>query len=106
MRTSLPPGHLSCSCTSVCPARLCFSGGDSPVASAPACHSLCVLPAGVYNQLWDWDSVTVGVGLLQFGSAPYFAGSMLNFLDWVGSRCVAPHPSPEPAGVTMCRLHG
>ena len=42
-----------------------------------------LVPAGPYDQLWDWDSVHEGVGMLEFGSAPYFAGSMLNFLDWV-----------------------
>mmetsp|Transcript_46525 Transcript_46525/g.75943 ORF Transcript_46525/g.75943 Transcript_46525/m.75943 type:complete len:86 (+) Transcript_46525:46-303(+) len=41
-----------------------------------------LVPAGPYEQLWDWDSVFTGVGLFPFGSAPYLAGSMMNFLDW------------------------
>eukprot|EP00300_Choanocystis_sp_HF-7_P017337 c196_g1_i1.p1 GENE.c196_g1_i1~~c196_g1_i1.p1 ORF type:complete len:445 (+),score=94.86 c196_g1_i1:33-1337(+) len=40
-----------------------------------------LVPAGPYEQLWDWDSVFMGVGLLPFGSAPYLAGSMKNFLS-------------------------
>eukprot|EP00742_Colponemidia_sp_Colp-10_P008873 GILJ01009637.1.p1 GENE.GILJ01009637.1~~GILJ01009637.1.p1 ORF type:complete len:419 (-),score=52.69 GILJ01009637.1:73-1329(-) len=39
-----------------------------------------LIPGGYYKQLWDWDSMFTGVGLLEFGSAPYLAGSMLNFL--------------------------
>lgn len=39
-----------------------------------------LVPAGVYNQLWDWDSLFMGVALLHHGSAPYLAGAMKNFL--------------------------
>jgi hypothetical protein len=39
-----------------------------------------LIPFGGYDALWDWDSVFLGVATLRFGSAPYFAGSMLNFL--------------------------
>ena len=39
-----------------------------------------LVPAGPYDQLWDWDSMFTGLALLPFGSAPYFEGSMLNFL--------------------------
>lgn len=60
-----------------------------------------LVPAGVYMQLWDWDSMFTGLGLLEFGSAPYFAGSMLNFLDWTNETdgtlpgCLTPQgPSP------------
>eukprot|EP01138_Halocafeteria_seosinensis_P002431 gb/GECG01002488.1/.p1 GENE.gb/GECG01002488.1/~~gb/GECG01002488.1/.p1 ORF type:complete len:419 (+),score=51.68 gb/GECG01002488.1/:1-1257(+) len=38
-----------------------------------------LVPSGPYNQLWDWDSVFTGIGLLEFGGAPYLAGSMKNF---------------------------
>lgn len=40
-----------------------------------------LVPAGPYNQLWDWDSVFLGVATVSYGSGPYFKGSMLNFLD-------------------------
>ena len=40
-----------------------------------------LVPSGPYEQLWDWDSLFMGVALFPFGSAPYLAGSMANFLD-------------------------
>ncbi|KAH3760752.1 glycogen debranching enzyme [Pelomyxa schiedti] len=41
-----------------------------------------LVPSGPYDQLWDWDSVFMGVAMMRdFGSAPYLAGSMMNFLD-------------------------
>lgn len=73
------------------------------------------VPAGPYDQLWDWDSVHEGVGMLPFGSAPYFAGSMMNFLDWVRlhrpprvpialNLAVAPSPPPTfpPSSRSVC----
>lgn len=44
-----------------------------------------LVPAGPYNQLWDWDSVFTGIGLLEFGGAPYLAGSMKNFFNKVSA---------------------
>ena len=39
------------------------------------------VPAGPYSQLWDWDSVFLGVvSARDFGGARYFVGSMMNFL--------------------------
>jgi hypothetical protein len=40
-----------------------------------------LVPAGYYQQMWDWDSMLTGTALLSIGSAPYLAGSMKNFLD-------------------------
>ena len=41
-----------------------------------------LIPSGPYPQLWDWDSMFMGVGMLQCcGSRDYLVGSMLNFLD-------------------------
>ena len=39
-----------------------------------------LVPAGPYQQCWDWDSVFLGVATLPFGAGPFFAGSMMNFL--------------------------
>ena len=39
-----------------------------------------LVPAGPYNQSWDWDSFFTGVALLDYGSSRYLAGSMKNFL--------------------------
>jgi alpha,alpha-trehalase len=43
------------------------------------------VPGGFYDQLWDWDSMFMGVAMLEFGSAPYLEGSMKNFLDHTNS---------------------
>lgn len=40
-----------------------------------------LVPAGPYEQLWDWDAVFLGVATLRFGNRAYFAGSMRNFFD-------------------------
>ena len=42
-----------------------------------------LVPGGFYQQLWDWDSMFTGIALLQYGSAPYLAGSMKNFFSQV-----------------------
>jgi hypothetical protein len=39
-----------------------------------------LVPAGPYEQEWDWDSLFLGVATLRWGSRPYLEGSMLNFL--------------------------
>ena len=39
------------------------------------------VPAGPYNELWDWDSVFLGVASSRdFNGSRYFVGSMSNFL--------------------------
>jgi hypothetical protein len=40
-----------------------------------------LVPAGPYEQCWDWDAVFTGVALLDLGSATYLAGSMMNFFE-------------------------
>lgn len=40
-----------------------------------------LVPAGPYNQVWDWDSLFLGVATLPFGSLPYFDGVWKNFLS-------------------------
>eukprot|EP00927_Polykrikos_kofoidii_P039958 TRINITY_DN34247_c0_g2_i1.p1 TRINITY_DN34247_c0_g2~~TRINITY_DN34247_c0_g2_i1.p1 ORF type:complete len:444 (-),score=56.21 TRINITY_DN34247_c0_g2_i1:108-1439(-) len=39
-----------------------------------------LVPAGPYEQEWDWDALFLGVATLPWGSQPYFEGSMMNFL--------------------------
>lgn len=39
-----------------------------------------LVPAGPYDEVWDWDSMFMGVALSQFGAIPYFQGTFLNFL--------------------------
>ena len=60
-----------------------------------------LVPAGVYQELWDWDSMLTGTAMLAFGSAPYLAGSMMNFLagvdkDGLVPGCLTPK-GPSPA---------
>mgnify|MGYP006133360761 CR=1 FL=1 len=38
-----------------------------------------LVPAGPYEQLWDWDSVFLGAATLPWGSRRYLEGSMSNF---------------------------
>jgi hypothetical protein len=38
------------------------------------------VPGGPYDQLWDWDSIFVGVSAAKLGGSPFFLGSMLNFM--------------------------
>jgi hypothetical protein len=44
-----------------------------------------LVPAGPYNEMWDWDSLFMGVALVDYGSLPYFSGTFL----CVPSRCGA-----------------
>lgn len=61
-----------------------------------------LVPAGPYDQEWDWDSVFTGLALLPLGSAPYLSGSMKNFFEATNMSTGAvticldpsdPHPS-------------
>ena len=49
-----------------------------------------LVPAGPYQQCWDWDSVFLGTATLRLGAGRYFAGSMQNFLAAVVSHRVSP----------------
>jgi putative isomerase len=33
------------------------------------------------SEMWDWDSLFMGVALVEYGSIPYFTGTFMNFLD-------------------------
>ena len=60
-----------------------------------------LVPGGFYQQLWDWDSMLTGTALLDFGSAPYLAGSMKNFFSQVNvsdgtvKGCLTPEGASE-----------
>ena len=49
-----------------------------------------LVPAGPYQQCWDWDSVFLGTATLRLGAGRYFAGSMQNFLAAVVRHRVSP----------------
>jgi len=74
-----------------------------------------LVPAGPYDQCWDWDSVFTGVALLDLGSAPYLAGSMKNFFEQTDANgqvaiCVdpsttSPSCSSDPADNPQVKTH-
>ena len=39
-----------------------------------------LVPAGPYEEMWDWDSMFMGVALSDYGAIPYFTGTFMNFL--------------------------
>ncbi len=39
-----------------------------------------LVPAGPYEEMWDWDSMFMGVALSNYGAIPYFTGTFMNFL--------------------------
>lgn len=40
-----------------------------------------LVPSGGYQQIWDWDSLFMGVALRDYGSTPYFVGTFKTFLE-------------------------
>jgi glycogen debranching enzyme len=59
-------------------------------------------PGGFYAQLWDWDAVFCGVGLIPFGGSKYLAGSMKNFFTLTSADGVVPGcVSPKGASTTL-----
>jgi hypothetical protein len=77
-----------------------------------AYHSHCnpTIPAaptpkgGFYAQLWDWDAVFCGVGLIPFGGAPYLAGSMKCFFSLTSAEGKVPG-CVTPAGASTTLAH-
>lgn len=64
-----------------------------------------LVPGGPYDELWDWDSMFTGVALLEYGSAPFFEGSMLNFLDHTNLTTGAVEGCLLPSGDTGTIFH-
>lgn len=56
-------------------------------------------------QLWDWDSLALGVALRGFGAQEYFAGSMLNFLDHTNTTTGEVQGCLLPSGPTGTISH-
>ena len=65
----------------LCRAHVAAHAKDVRREAKGALHHPYLVPAGPYNQLWDWDSVFLGVATLDFGNQAYFAGSMQNFFE-------------------------
>lgn len=60
-----------------------------------------LVPAGPYNQLWDWDSVMMGVALgsgVDAASSQYFVGSMKNFLSFTNVTSGQVQGCLQPSG--------
>jgi len=61
-----------------------------------------ICPGGFYAQLWDWDSLFAGIGVIPFGGARYLLGSFLNFLDHTdASGCVPGCLTPKGPSSTL-----
>ena len=64
-----------------------------------------LVPAGPYAQMWDWDSLFMGVALLPYGSGPYFAGTFANFLDHTNVTDGTVQGCLLPSGATGTIFH-
>lgn len=63
------------------------------------------VPGSVYEQLWDWDALFLGVATLQFGSLPYFIGSMSNFAAAINLTSGEVKGCLTPDGATPTLYH-
>jgi hypothetical protein len=63
------------------------------------------VPGSIYNQLWDWDSLFLGVATLEFGSLPYFIGSMQNFAAAINLTTGEVKGCLTPDGATPTLYH-
>ena len=74
-------------------------------ASPPILPYDYLIPGSSYTQLWDWDSVFLGIGTLRYGSRPYLLGSMKNFFSNVNLAtgytpgCLSSHLDPSPCSI-------
>ena len=64
-----------------------------------------LVPGGPYNQTWDWDSLFLGVALRNYGSLPYLAGTMRNFLDHTNVTTGEVQGAMTPKGATGAIYH-
>lgn len=64
-----------------------------------------LVPAGPYEQMWDWDSLFMGVALDEYGSRPYLAGTMKNFLDHTNTTTGEVQGCLTPTGSTGIIYH-
>ena len=63
-----------------------------------------ICPGGFYSQLWCWDALFAGIGVLPFGGARYLLGSMENFLDHTSASGEVPG-CLTPAGPSATLAH-
>ena len=64
------------------------------------------VPAGPYNECWDWDSVFLGVASARdFNGSRYFVGSMMNFLAKVNLTNGDVKGCITPSGDTPTLFH-
>lgn len=64
-----------------------------------------LVPAGPYQESWDWDSCFMGVALRAYGATPYFVGTFMNFLSFVNLTDGALPGCLTPAGPSATLYH-
>ncbi len=64
-----------------------------------------LVPGGVYDQMWDWDALFMGVALADLGAIPYLAGTMMNFLDHTNVSTGEVQGCLKPDGSTGAIYH-
>ena len=64
-----------------------------------------LVPAGPYKEMWDWDSLFMGVALADYGSIPYFAGTFMNFLDHTNATDGEVQGCIKPTGADGVIVH-
>jgi hypothetical protein len=64
-----------------------------------------LVPAGPYDEMWDWDAFFMGVALDEYGSRPYLAGTMKNFLDHTNVTTGEVQGCIKPSGSTGSIYH-
>jgi neutral trehalase len=64
-----------------------------------------LVPAGPYNEAWDWDSMFMGVALQSFGASAYFMGTFLNFLHFTNLSNGELPGCLTPAGPSQTLYH-
>jgi hypothetical protein len=64
-----------------------------------------LVPAGPYNEAWDWDSLFLGVALSRYGASPFFEGTFLNFLHFTNLSTGELPGCLTPAGASKTLYH-
>eukprot|EP00123_Amoebidium_parasiticum_P021256 comp6411_c0_seq1/m.2213 comp6411_c0_seq1/g.2213 ORF comp6411_c0_seq1/g.2213 comp6411_c0_seq1/m.2213 type:complete len:440 (-) comp6411_c0_seq1:55-1374(-) len=64
-----------------------------------------LIPSGPYDQMWDWDSLYLGVASLEYGSGRYLGGAMRNYFDWTNVTNGEVKGCLTPSGATETLYH-
>jgi putative isomerase len=64
-----------------------------------------LVPAGPYNEQWDWDGMFMAVALSKYGAIKYSTGTFLNFLSYVNLTDGALPGCLTPSGASQTLYH-